>query len=387
MIDPEFAKKQLDVLTREWYLHPNGQIPAYEWNFSDVNPPVHAWAVWRTYNIERKMHGRQDTEFLERVFQKLLLNFTWWVNRKDADGNNVFEGGFLGLDNIGVFNRSEPLPTGGRLEQADATAWMAFYCLQMLQIALELARYRRTYEGIFDLRFGLTLDIASKFLEHFLFIADALSFDSKTGDRISLWHKDDGFYYDAINWGGPWKEALPIKSLVGLIPLFAVLVIEPETLEKFPGFKRRFEWFLSERKGLSKRIIGSTGTSATSTNPPSVPSISANGSLSPQGVDSSGGLGSSASKSLSSSLEVAPEQNTEREIATENLRREHPRHRRLFALVDEERLRKILTHMLSETQFLSDHGIRSYDPKFNYLIVDCRRNILPLPKEDLSAIL
>jgi hypothetical protein len=147
MIDPEFAKKQLDVLTREWYLHPNGQIPAYEWNFSDVNPPVHAWAVWRTYNIERKMHCRQDTDFLERVFQKLLLNFTWWVNRKDADGNNVFEGGFLGLDNIGVFNRSEPLPTGGRLEQADATAWMAFYCLQMLQIALELARHRKTYEG------------------------------------------------------------------------------------------------------------------------------------------------------------------------------------------------------------------------------------------------
>lgn len=153
MVDPDFAKKQLDVLTREWYLHPNGQIPAYEWNFSDVNPPVHAWAVWRTYNIERKMHGRQDTEFLERVFQKLLLNFTWWVNRKDADGNNVFEGGFLGLDNIGVFNRSEPLPTGGRLEQADATAWMAFYSLQMLQIALELARYRRTYEGMFPSTF------------------------------------------------------------------------------------------------------------------------------------------------------------------------------------------------------------------------------------------
>lgn len=158
MVDVEFAKKQLDVLTREWYLHPNGQIPAYEWNFSDVNPPVHAWAVWRTYNIERKMHGRQDTEFLERVFQKLLLNFTWWVNRKDADGNNVFEGGFLGLDNIGVFNRSEPLPTGGRLEQADATAWMAFYCLQMLQISLELARYRRTYEGT-PLPCLITIDI------------------------------------------------------------------------------------------------------------------------------------------------------------------------------------------------------------------------------------
>jgi hypothetical protein len=342
------------VLTREWYLHPNGQIPAYEWNFSDVNPPVHAWAVWRTYNIERKMHGRQDTEFLERVFQKLLLNFTWWVNRKDADGNNVFEGGFLGLDNIGVFNRSEPLPTGGRLEQADATAWMAFYCLQMLQIALELARYRRTYEGSHpSCLHWLIVDIASKFLEHFLFIADALSFDSKTGDRISLWHKDDGFYYDAINWGGPWKEALPIKSFVGLIPLFAVLVMEPETLEKFPGFKRRFEWFLNERKGLSRRIIRSTGTSTTST----VASNSTNGSLSPQAPSSQASSG--APHDPSSHLEMAPEQNTEREIATENLRKEHPRHRRLFALVDEERLRKILTHMLNETQFFSEHGIRS----------------------------
>jgi hypothetical protein len=161
MIDVEFAKK-LPILTREWYLPPNGQIPAYEWNFSDVNPPVHAWAVWRTYNIERKMHGRQDTEFLERVFQKLLLNFTWWVNRQDADGNNVFEGGFLGLDNIGAFNRSEVLPTGGRLEQAEATAWMAFYCLQMLQIALELARYRRTYEGIAPFSAGCSRQISPR---------------------------------------------------------------------------------------------------------------------------------------------------------------------------------------------------------------------------------
>ena len=213
----------------------------------------------------------------------------------------------------------------------------------------------------------VNVDIASKFLEHFLFIADALSFDSKTGDRISLWHKGDGFYYDAINWGGPWKEALPIKSLVGLIPLFAVLVIEPDTLEKFPGFKRRFEWFLEERKGLSKRIIGSTGTSTTSTQPPSSnsQSISANGSSSPNGVDVSGRIVSGATNSLSPNLEIAPEQNTEREIATQNLRREHPRHRRLFALVDEERLRKILTHMLSETQFLSEHGIRSYLPSIN----------------------
>jgi hypothetical protein len=195
-----------------------------------------------------------------------------------------------------------------------------------------------------------------------LFIADALSFDSKTGDRISLWHKEDGFYYDAINWGGPWRAPLPIKSLVGLIPLFAVLVLEPDTLEKFPGFKRRFEWFLEERKGLSKRIIGSTGTSTTSTQPPSISTT--NGSSSPDGVDSGVNVvnGEKEGLKLSSKLEIAPEQTSEREIATENLRRgeRHPRHRRLFALVDEERLRKILEHMLSESQFLSEHGVRSY---------------------------
>jgi hypothetical protein len=211
----------------------------------------------------------------------------------------------------------------------------------------------------------LTVDIASKFLEHFLFIADALSFDSKTGDRISLWHNDDGFYYDAINWGGPWKQPLPIKSLVGLIPLFAVLVLEPDTLERFPGFKRRFEWFLQERKGLSTRIIASTGTSTTSG---SRPSTSANGVDSspssdavPNGVikPPSGGK-----EDLGRHLEIAAKQNTEREIATENLRKEHPKHRRLFALVDDERLRKCLTHMLSETQFLSDYGIRSYRTHF-----------------------
>ena len=221
-----------------------------------------------------------------------------------------------------------------------------------------------------------------------MFIADALSFDSKTGDRISLWHKDDGFYYDAINWGGPWKEALPIKSLVGLIPLFAVLVIEHDTLEKFPGFKRRFEWFLAERKGLSKRIIGSTGTSITSTQPPSTnsQSISANGNTSPNGIDASGRNISVATNVLPSQLEIAPVQNTEREIATENLRREHPRHRRLFALVDEERLRKILTHMLSENEFLSEHGIRSYLPsnKFN-LIEVCPKNIPLHRKANLSV--
>ena len=180
MIDPAFAKKQLDLLTREWYMHPNGQLPAYEWNFADVNPPVHAWSAFRVYKIERKMYNRQDHGFLERVFQKLLLNFTWWVNRKDFDGNNVFEGGFLGLDNIGLFNRSEPLPTGGVLEQADSTGWMGFYSLSMLNIALELSKFNAVYE-----------DIASKFFEHFVLISDAMKF--RAGDHeASLWNEEDG---------------------------------------------------------------------------------------------------------------------------------------------------------------------------------------------------
>ncbi|KAK8037019.1 cytoplasmic protein [Apiospora marii] len=201
MIDPDFAKKQIDLFTREWYLHPNGQLPAYEWNFGDVNPPVHAWATFRVFKIERKLYGRQDLDFLERVFQKLLLNFTWWVNRKDTDGKNVFEGGFLGLDNIGLFNRSEPLPTGGVLEQADSTGWMAFYCLCMLNIALELAKHRRIYE-----------DIASKFFEHFIFISDAMTFKSGQKEEKSLWNEEDGFYYDAISWGGPGPSNSPIRK-------------------------------------------------------------------------------------------------------------------------------------------------------------------------------
>lgn len=207
----------------------------------------------------------------------------------------------------------------------------------------------------------IDIDIASKFLEHFLFIADALSFDSKTGDRISLWHKGDGFYYDAINWGGPYKTALPIKSLVGLIPLFAVMVLEPDTLERFPGFRRRFEWFLAERKGLSSRIIESTGTSTTSTL--SSYALDPNGGTSANGSivsDKVGNVVAGATIRLSGSIEPSPKQSSEREIATELLRRDHPRNRRLFALVNEDRLRKILTHMLSESQFLSPYGIRSY---------------------------
>lgn len=195
MIDPDFAKRQLDILTREWYMHPNGQLAAYEWNFGDVNPPVHAWAVFRTFKIERKMYGRQDLDFLERVFQKLLLNFTWWVNRKDSDDKNVFEGGFLGLDNIGLFNRSEPLPTGGVLEQADSTGWMAFYCLCMLNIALELAKHRRIYEDSKRCDPSCTMVlikiVASKFFEHFILISDAMTFRSGDQDN-SLWNEEDG---------------------------------------------------------------------------------------------------------------------------------------------------------------------------------------------------
>ncbi|KAJ7188305.1 glycoside hydrolase family 63 protein [Mycena filopes] len=286
VVDPAFAKKQLDLLTREWYMKPDGQIPAYEWNFSDVNPPVHAWATFRVFKIERKLTGKEDLGFLERVFQKLLLNFTWWVNRKDKGGNGVFEGGFLGLDNIGAFNRSEPLPTGGDLRQADGTAWMAFYCLNMLNMALELAKHNPVYE-----------DIASKFFEHFIFIADAMTY--KEGDNeLSLWNEDDGMYYDAIHFGPGNSMQLPVRSLVGLIPLYATLVLEPSTLNRFPGFKKRVEWFLDNRPEVSARNMA-------------------------------------------------------------NMKVGGKEQRRLMALASKERLVKILEKMLDEDEFLSEHGIRS----------------------------
>ncbi|MEO1760977.1 MAG: glucosidase [Cyanobacteria bacterium J06629_18] len=240
VLDPDFAKLQLSRLTREWYMHPNGQIPAYEWAFSDVNPPVQAWAAWQIYTIEQKFWGRKDTEFLERIFQKLLLNFTWWVNREDAQGKNIFQGGFLGLDNIGVFDRSSELPTGGHLEQADATSWMGMYSLGMLHIALELAQERPPYE-----------DVASKFFEHFLYIADAMN---DFGDDLSLWDEDDGFYYDAINFPDGGRYLLKVRSLVGLIPLLGVNVLEPETIKKLPGFKKRLEWFVDNRPDLKKNV-------------------------------------------------------------------------------------------------------------------------------------
>jgi hypothetical protein len=241
MIDPDFAKLQLSRLTREWYMHPNGQIPAYEWSFSDVNPPVQAWAVLQIYKIEQKMYGRADKDFLERIFQKLLFNFTWWVNRKDREGKNIFEGGFLGLDNIGVFDRSSQLPIGGYLEQADATSWMGMYCLNLLEIALELAKTNSVYE-----------DIASKFFEHFLYIADAMDGIGKS--EITLWDEADGFYYDALRLLDGKHCLMKVRSLVGLIPLFAVSTIEPETFSQFPGFKNRTQWFLQNRSDLTQKI-------------------------------------------------------------------------------------------------------------------------------------
>jgi hypothetical protein len=242
VVDPEFAKNQLVLLTREWYMHPNGQLPAYEWNFSDVNPPVHAWATWRVFQIDRKRRGdRGDVAFLERVFHKLLLNFTWWVNRKDAQGRNLFQGGFLGLDNIGVFDRSKPLPTGGFINQSDGTAWMAMYSLNMLRIALELALHNKVYE-----------DLASKFFEHFLHIAEAMADFCNRGR--GLWDDADGFYYDQLHTPDGKSATLRVRSMVGLIPLFAVETLEPETLARLPDFTRRMEWFLNYRPDLADLV-------------------------------------------------------------------------------------------------------------------------------------
>jgi hypothetical protein len=242
MVDPAFAKGQLDLLLREWYQHPNGQIPAYEWAFGDVNPPVIAWAIWRVYQIERAHHDNADRVFLERSFHKLMLNFTWWVNRKDEEGSNIFQGGFLGLDNIGVFDRSKPLPTGGHLEQSDGTSWMAMFSLNMMTIALELARTNHVYEAI-----------ATKFFEHFLAIAAAMAtIGDKTGEEgISLWDEEDQFFYDVLRLPDDRHMPLKIRSFVGLIPLFAVETIEPEVLEDLPEFSRLLEWYLNNRPDLA----------------------------------------------------------------------------------------------------------------------------------------
>jgi hypothetical protein len=249
LVDPEFAKQQLVLLTREWYMHPNGQLPAYEWNFGDVNPPVHAWGAWRVFQIDRKHRQRTrpldpgDLAFLERVFHKLMLNFTWWVNRKDAQGHNIFQGGFLGLDNIGVFDRSKPLPTGGFINQADGTSWMAMYCLNLMRIALELALHNPVYE-----------DIATKFFEHFLHIAEAMTNIGGLDRGVGLWDEEDGFYYDELNLPDGKIAKLKVRSLVGLIPLFAVETLEPDLLARLPDFHRRLKWVLKNRPDLAALV-------------------------------------------------------------------------------------------------------------------------------------
>ena len=283
VVDAEFAKEQLILMLREWYMHPNGQLPAYEWNFSDVNAPVHAWAVWRVYKIDAKQRGIADRAFLERAFHKLLLNFTWWVNRKDSEGMNVFQGGFLGLDNIGVFDRSTPLQNG-HLEQSDGTAFMGMFSLNMLTIALELARHNRAYE-----------DIATKFFEHFMYIAGALN--NIGGDGIALWDEDDAFFYDVLHFPDGASERLKVRSLVGLIPLLAVETIEPDVLDALPDFRRRLEWFLEHRPELA---------------------------------------------SLVSHWQVEGEHQ-----------------RRMLALVRGHRMKRLLARMLDPEEFLSDHGVRS----------------------------
>jgi hypothetical protein len=241
-LDPDFAKRQLAVILREYYMHPNGQIPAYEWSFSDVNPPVHAWATWKVYEIDKQMNnGVGDVTFLERIFHKLLLNFTWWVNLKDEGGNNIFGGGFLGMDNIGVFDRSATLPTGGHLEQADGTGWMAMYSLNMLRIACEISLEKPVYQ-----------DMASKFFEHFLHIAGAMQ--SIGGEKLNLWDEDDQFYYDMLHKHDGSAMLLKVRSMVGLIPMFAVEVITHDLLEKLPQFKRRVEWVLNNRPDLANLI-------------------------------------------------------------------------------------------------------------------------------------
>jgi Glycosyl hydrolase family 63 C-terminal domain len=247
LIDPEFAKKQLLELLYVWSLHPSGQIPAYEWNFSDANPPVHGWAAWRVFEIDRKHRRKQNPEdsgdlaFLERIFHKLLLNFTWWVNRKDVDGRDLFQGGFLGLDNIGVFNRDVTLPDGAYLSQSDGTSWMAMYTLNLMRIALELAQHNPAYE-----------DMATKFFEHFLYIAEAMT--DVGGRGVGLWHEEDGFYYDVLNLSNGKTVPMRIRSMVGLIPMFAVEALDPDLLKKVPAFTQRMEWFLTYRPDLARLV-------------------------------------------------------------------------------------------------------------------------------------
>jgi len=284
-VDPRYAKRQLMLLTRDWYMHPNGQFPSYEWAFGDVNPPVHAWAAWRVYEIDRDRNdGHADRDFLERVFHRLMLNFTWWVNRKDIEGRNIFQGGFLGLDNIGIFDRSAPLPNGGTINQSDGTAWMAMYTLNLMRIALELALEDRVYE-----------DIASKFFEHFLYIANAMT--NIGGDGIGLWDEADEFYYDVLHLPDGERIPLRLHSMVGLIPLFAVEVLDASVFARLPAFKARTMWFLEHRPQLARLVS--------------------------RWRDPSAG------------------------------------EKHLLSLLRGHRMKRLLSRMLDETEFLSDYGVRS----------------------------
>jgi len=283
LMDWNFAKDQLTLLCREWYMHPNGQLPAYEWNFSDVNPPVHAWAAHRVYQIERRMTGKGDFAYLERIFHKLLINFTWWVNRKDTSGNNIFEGGFLGLDNIGAFDRSMKFPSGVFMEQSDGTSWMATYSLSMLMIALDLAMQDPVYE-----------DTAIKFWEHFLYIVNAMN---RSIDGEGIWDEEQGFYYDVLHVSDGEHIPMRIRSIVGLVPLFAVQTLEPGLMQRLPNFAHRIQWYLEHRPDLTRNIA----------------------CFHAEGV----------------------------------------KERQLLAIVDEKRLRRILQIMLDEKEFLSPYGIRS----------------------------
>jgi Mannosylglycerate hydrolase MGH1-like glycoside hydrolase domain len=318
LVDASFAKRQLQLMAREWYMHPNGQLPAYEWKFGDVNPPVHAWAALRVYKIDAKQQGRADTKFLEGIFHKLLMNFTWWVNKKDGEGRNVFQGGFLGLDNISVFDRSAPLPTGGHLDQSDGTAWMGFYSLVLLKIALELAREDPVYQ-----------DTASKFFEHFLRIARAMTGDYRGG--LSLWNEEDGFFYDALHAPDGSLIPLKVRSLVGLMPLLAVETLDQDLIESLPVFKRRLNWFFENRIYLRD----------------------------------SGNI----------ACVKAPGQDS----------------RRLLSIVNRDRLVKVLKPMLDENEFLSPYGIRSVskfhqDQPYSFYVGGQAHTISYQPAESQSGL-
>jgi hypothetical protein len=289
LVDPDFAKQQLQMLTEEWYMHPSGMLPAYEWSLGDANPPIHAGAVFRIFRMDAKVKGKKDYEWLESIFHKLLINFTWWVNRKDEEGNNIFEGGFLGLDNIGVFDRSAPLPEGVVAEQADATSWMAMYALNMLHMSLELATHNKAYTGM-----------ATKFFEHFLYIAGAMASMGK--NSTGLWDEEDEFFYDQMRLKNDQIVKLKVKSMVGLIPLFAVEVITKETLDNNPVFAERMDWFLRHRPDLA--------------------------------------------------------------LLVSRWYEEGKENKHLLGLLGGHRVKRLLSHMLDETAFLSDYGIRSLSKEY-----------------------